>query len=277
LKSFIVSFLLFFLASNCWAQLRIQPSIGLSQIYYYNKEQSTEFEKINSIFFPHFGLSLNYKRLNNQFELGANLAPLATAVLNSKEGSGFGIATFYREYSFTYYHKIKELELFRKYIDRKTGLPYTIHYPKEKFYLMVFDVHPFVGVNLQHLPLTKSLEPDSLDYATNDFNTALTSNWRLKISDAIVNPLGYSLQLGVKFQFKNKSKDLLALSFCYTQGFVNLLNTKWEYRNSKKEDFKVVANSFSKGSYLNMNFSFPITIIKNKLPDYYLQQQKERR
>ena len=78
---------------------------------------------------------------------------------------------------------------------------------------------------------------------------------------------GASLLLGVKFQFFGEKRDKLGLTIAYNQGVNNLIKT--DFSIDLKDQNGVMKNHkgvyASKGSFLTIYASYPITIVKKKL------------
>jgi hypothetical protein len=91
-----------------------------------------------------------------------------------------------------------------------------------------------------------------------------------KAGDAIIkNRHGMSLQAGFRIQFKKQGKDILALNFIYSQGFVTMLESLFIITIDRRfsqpiTPVKVNQTFASRGSFLAIYASYPITILNKK-------------
>lgn len=81
------------------------------------------------------------------------------------------------------------------------------------------------------------------------------------------NKYSWSLNLGVKFQFKNKyDKDRICIKAMYSIGLMTILKSPYSREIYDANNNKVIANGTfqTKGSYFALCFSYPITIVNKK-------------
>jgi hypothetical protein len=266
-----IFYILFFgmYCSNLFSQLKLNLNYGYNYDYHKVIQNSKYIEKVNFNTYDFKKISLEYAFKKSILEATIFSTHIGLNPRIIDPVTGFKLANN----PFLASQKLYQLNYQFNLVDIKAiklparGVDTTVQFQKR--YLLNFKLLPVIGIAWVKVPeIRQGLSYDtSLAIYKSDLN--LAKNWEENIyngGDFRACKNGFSVCVGVKIKSYRKGKEFISFNINYTQGFTTLMQSKYNI-NLKQKDSSVLkqsANFYSKGSFLAIYASYPLTILNKK-------------